>query len=152
EQSRDSIAGAVAPAAVHSSPLPAEPRAPEPVPYALFDPDLADLEETDEEGEEGIVFRMTRRVLPGEETLAGTFRLEFPAGLRTASFHVPFVPSLAATPEVQCEMTDGDDSIRVKVGLVLPWGVRFDARRADAEDDAFLVVAFHASIARTDAA
>jgi hypothetical protein len=140
-----------------SSPVIAAVAEPEPpVPFALFHPESESETEAEAapEGDEdrGVVFAMTRRAgEEGEDSLQGTLRLDLPAGRRQATFHIPFIPPFASAPRFECE-ADGDDSLRVKVGLVLPWGARIEARRSHAEDEATVDVAFQATLPAPNAA
>ena len=67
----------------------------------------------------------------GGETLNGTIRVVFGVGQKRAHLHVPFSPPLAGLPEVECEAVS-DDSVRCKVAVRQPYGIRIEARRSDA--------------------
>ncbi len=67
----------------------------------------------------------------GGEMIEGTIKVHFEVGQKRAHLHVPFSPPLQGLPEVECEPTD-DDSIRLKVAVRQPYGIRIEARRSDA--------------------
>jgi len=67
----------------------------------------------------------------GGEMIDGTIRVFFEVGQKRAHLHVPFSPPLAGLPEVECEAVS-DDSVRCKVALRQPYGIRIEARRSDA--------------------
>ncbi len=69
----------------------------------------------------------------GGEMIEGTIKVFFEQGQKRAHLHVPFSPPLAGLPEVECEPT-GDDPIRLKVAVRQPYGVRIEARRAEANE------------------
>ena len=69
----------------------------------------------------------------GGEMIEGTIKVFFEQGQKRAHLHVPFSPPLAGLPEVECEPT-GDDPIRLKVAVRQPYGVRIEARRAEASE------------------
>lgn len=67
----------------------------------------------------------------GGEMIEGTIRVFFEVGQKRAHLHVPFTPPLAGLPEVECEAVS-DDSVRCKVAVRQPYGIRIEARRSDA--------------------
>ena len=67
----------------------------------------------------------------GGEMIDGTIHLSFKVGQKRAHLHVPFSPPLAGLPEVECEAIR-DDSVRCKVAVRQPYGIRIEARRSDA--------------------
>lgn len=67
----------------------------------------------------------------GGEMIDGTIRVFFEVGQKRAHLHVPFSPPLAGLPEVECEAV-GDDSVRCKVAVRQPYGIRIEARRSEA--------------------
>ena len=69
----------------------------------------------------------------GGEMIEGTVKVFFEVGQKRAHLHVPFSPPLAGLPEVECEPAD-DQSIRIKVAVRQPYGVRIEARRAEASE------------------
>jgi len=67
----------------------------------------------------------------GGEMIEGTIRVFFEVGQKRAHLHVPFSPPLAGLPEVECEAVS-DDSVRCKVAVRQPYGIRIEARRSEA--------------------
>ena len=67
----------------------------------------------------------------GGEMVDGTIRVFFEVGQKRAHLHVPFSPPLEGLPEVECEAVS-DDSVRCKVAVRQPYGIRIEARRSDA--------------------
>ncbi len=67
----------------------------------------------------------------GGEMIDGTIRVFFEVGQKRAHLHVPISPPLAGLPEVECEAVS-DDSVRCKVAVRQPYGIRIEARRSDA--------------------
>ena len=67
----------------------------------------------------------------GGEMVDGTIRVYFEVGQKRAHLHVPFSPPLHGLPEVECEAIS-DDSVRCKVAVRQPYGIRIEARRSDA--------------------
>ncbi len=67
----------------------------------------------------------------GGEMVDGTIRVFFEVGQKRAHLHVPFSPPLEGLPEVECEAIS-DDSVRCKVAVRQPYGIRIEARRSDA--------------------
>jgi len=67
----------------------------------------------------------------GGEMIDGTIRVFFEVGQKRAHLHVPFSPPLPGLPEVECEAVR-DDSVRCKVAVRQPYGIRIEARRSDA--------------------
>ena len=67
----------------------------------------------------------------GGEMVDGTIRVYFEVGQKRAHLHVPFSPPLEGLPEVECEAIS-DDSVRCKVAVRQPYGIRIEARRSDA--------------------
>lgn len=70
------------------------------------------------------------RTSGGEEAIEGTVRCSFSPRQRSASAHVAFCPPFAGPPRVTARLISGPKA-RVRVGLVLIHGVRFDIRLAD---------------------
>jgi hypothetical protein len=79
----------------------------------------------------------------GGEMIEGTIKVFFEVGQKRAHLHVPFSPPLAGLPEVECEPV-GDDPIRLKVAVRQPYGVRIEARRAEAAEALRTEVSFAA--------
>lgn len=69
----------------------------------------------------------------GGEMIEGTIKVFFEVGQKRAHLHVPFSPPLGGQPEVECEPAH-DDGVRVKVAVRQPYGIRIEARRAEAAD------------------
>lgn len=70
-----------------------------------------------------------RRTESGGDSLEALLRVEFAAGQREASIHVPIQPAFAGMPEVECEPLD-EAEVHLKVAAVHPYGVRIEAKRA----------------------
>lgn len=82
----------------------------------------------------------------GGERVEGSVQVEFAAGQKQATVHIPFVPALSSNPRVECHAIDGAQ-VRLKVGLVQTFGTRIEVRRADAGENALAVeIAFSAAI------
>jgi hypothetical protein len=86
-------------------------------------------EDQNQDDDENDVFqRLTRaRDSKGRDVLYGTLRADLAADQRTVAMHVAFCPPFATTPHVDVEQTVGPD-VRIKLGQVLPYGARLDAR------------------------
>ena len=67
----------------------------------------------------------------GGELIEGTMKICFDQGQKRANLHIPFTPPLPGIPEVECESVD-EESLRIRVPELQPWGIRIEARRADA--------------------
>jgi len=67
----------------------------------------------------------------GSEMVEGTIKVFFEVGQKRAYLHVPFSPPLEGLPEVECEAVS-DDSVRCKVAVRQPYGIRIEVRRSDA--------------------
>jgi hypothetical protein len=82
--------------------------------------------------DDGAEQHLTRRLgALGDETIAGEVRLRFAAGQRTAEAHVAFCPPLPRRPEVEFAVAAGPPA-RLEIGQLLPQGVRFDVKLAQA--------------------
>lgn len=87
---------------------------------------------------------MTRQSLPdGTEQIEGSIRVSFAVGQRAASVHVPFSPSFAAVPQVECEI-DGDDPARWKLAVVYAYGMRVDLKRESNDEPAEIELSYSA--------
>ncbi len=85
------------------------------------------LDQTDAPGE-GAMQRMVRRREPdGEQSIEGWVRAEFAPGQRHAMAHLAICPPLERTPQCYAEQSDGPPA-QVKIGQVLPYGVRFEIK------------------------
>lgn len=79
----------------------------------------------------------------GGEMIEGTIEVFFEIGQKRAHLHVPFSPPLPGVPEVECEPV-GEDSIRVRVAVRQPYGIRIEARRSEASEALKTEVSFAA--------
>jgi len=79
----------------------------------------------------------------GGEMIEGTIVAFFEVGQKRAHLHVPFSPPLPGLPEVECEPV-GEESIRVKVAVRQPYGIRIEARRAEASESLKTEISFAA--------
>ena len=79
----------------------------------------------------------------GGEMIEGTIPVFFEIGQKRAHLHVPFSPPLPGLPEVECEPV-GEDSIRLKVAVRQPYGIRIEARRSDAAESLKTEISFAA--------
>lgn len=84
------------------------------------------------ENEENVVSHLQRRTTMDEDVLEGQLVATFLGGLRQTVLHVPFAPSFAQVPHVDCEASDGDD-VRIKVAAVFTYGVRLELKRSGSE-------------------
>lgn len=74
----------------------------------------------------------------GSERIEGTIRVNFEAGQRQATVHIPFIPALATMPRIDCHPLDGSH-VRLKVGLAQKFGTRIEARRSDSGAEPLVV-------------
>ncbi len=79
----------------------------------------------------------------GGEMIEGTIPVMFEIGQKRAHLHVPFSPPLPGLPEVECEPTS-EDSIRLKVAVRQPYGIRIEARRSEASESLKTEISFAA--------
>ncbi len=79
----------------------------------------------------------------GGEMIEGTIPVFFEIGQKRAHLHVPFSPPLPGLPEVECEPM-GEDSIRLKVALRQPYGIRIEARRSETAESLKTEISFAA--------
>jgi hypothetical protein len=79
----------------------------------------------------------------GGEMVEGTIQVFFEVGQKRAHLHGPFSPPLAGLPEVECEPAS-DDQVRLKVAVRQPYGVRIEARRAEASESLRTEISFAA--------
>ena len=71
---------------------------------------------------------MTREVLTGGvEVVRGTCSVVIPAGQCLAVQHIGFVPALSSTPEMQCDVVDGEP-VTLHVAKCVPFGARIEVR------------------------
>jgi hypothetical protein len=69
----------------------------------------------------------------GNDTLVGRIRVRLEPGARSQRAHVAFCPPFASAPGVTLEASDPSGP-QVRVGQVLPQGVRFDLKRRSGSD------------------
>ena len=94
----------------------------------------------DPPGAPGLPNTMERFVAPDRmEYVEGTVELEFAPGQSRAVCHLPFMPPLAAQPDVECEVVD-DSDIRVKAAEVRTYGLRIEGKRRDSTHAQFVDV------------
>ena len=79
----------------------------------------------------------------GGEMIEGTIPVFFEIGQKRAHLHVPFSPPLPGLPEVECEPV-GEDSVRLKVAVRQPYGIRIEARRSEASESLKTEISFAA--------
>jgi hypothetical protein len=80
----------------------------------------------------------------GRDVLHGWSRVTFAPGQRTAAIHVAFCPPFLAIPGVWVQASTGPDC-RVKIGQLMPYGMRLDVRLSQVDREAVEVtVAFAA--------
>lgn len=95
--------------------------------------------------DEDTTFWMTRKQVDEDgilgEVIEGSVRVVLVAGQKTTSVHLPISPALPAIPVIECDVTNAD-GIRIKVGEVRTFGVRFDLRRTSAAEDVSAEVGF----------
>jgi hypothetical protein len=83
----------------------------------------------------------------GADRLAGTLTARFAPGQVTAHVHVAFCPPFSRVPQLDFRQVAGP-SARIKVGQLLPHGVRFDVKReGPATDSASLCLEMRAAYA-----
>lgn len=100
---------------------------------------------TSDAGPADVVQQLTRgSTATGSDTLVGRIRVRLDAGVRSQRAHVAFCPPFDGTPSVAVEATDPSGP-QVRVGQVLPQGVRFDLKRRSGSDlDAVVEIRFRA--------
>lgn len=83
-----------------------------------------------EEVEGQVTQQLTRmQTADGADIINARVIVAFEPGQRAASIHVAFCPPFDVLPEVEFEQTDGPES-RIKLGQLLPQGVRLDVKLA----------------------
>jgi hypothetical protein len=84
----------------------------------------------DDEPHGQITHQLTRmQTADGGDIINARVAAAFEPGQRTTSIHVAFCPPFAVLPEVEFEQTDGPEA-RIKLGQLLPQGVRLDVKLA----------------------
>ena len=112
--------------------------------FAVFDPLTEDDEESEESTDALVTQRMTRQTLPdGVEEIEGSVRVQFAAGQRIVSVHVPFSPPFAVAPQVECELVS-DEEVRSKVSVVYPYGIRIELKRSRSDSEAEVELCYSA--------
>jgi hypothetical protein len=85
-----------------------------------------------------------RREKDGSQRLCGWLRMPVEVGQRTGNLHVAFCPPFEKTPQIDVEQYSGP-SCRVKVGQVLPYGVRLEVKLDElAEESDSILLRFSA--------
>jgi len=75
-----------------------------------------------------VVQWMSRRKLAGgTEHIEGAVQVPFLPGQKQAALHVPFIPPLGESPQVECHLVD-DRSARLRVSAVQPYGARIEVK------------------------
>ncbi|REJ86860.1 MAG: hypothetical protein DWQ34_26645 [Planctomycetota bacterium] len=82
----------------------------------------------------GVVQQMTRRTHDGTDELECVFRVEFAAGQRETSVHIPIWPAFYEIPNVECEPLDESD-VSTTAAAVHTYGVRIDIRLPQASGE-----------------
>ncbi|QGJ71394.1 Hypothetical protein PBC10988_30990 [Planctomycetales bacterium 10988] len=87
----------------------------------------ADHEEVEGESD-GAISRQTRYRTETEEQVVGWCEVSFAAGQRTASAHIGFCPPLPSTPEIEAEITQGEE-VRLTSKQTLLHGAGWELKR-----------------------
>ena len=88
----------------------------------------------------------------GYDTVQARLRGALAPGQRALSLHVAFCPPLESTPQVELRQLDGA-AAQIKVGQVLPYGVRVDVRLQHfSEDTEVVLIELLARVASTPTA
>lgn len=99
------------------------------------------------------VWQQTNRAYAadGADVLRGTLRAVLAVGQRTANVHLAFCPPFARLPQLDYRQTDGPPA-RVKLGQLLPYGVRLDVKLDEpAEASSTVLLELTAKEARAEA-
>jgi hypothetical protein len=75
----------------------------------------------------------------GSESIEGWIRVAFEPGQRSAAAHLAICPPLDRLPECFAEQMEGL-AAQVKIGLVLPYGVRFEVKLDEPAEEAGSVI------------
>lgn len=71
-----------------------------------------------------------RKGIDGTEMLIGNLLAHFQPGARHEVVHIPLSPPFPCIPQVQCDLVKAtNESVRVKVAAVFPFGIRLEFRR-----------------------
>ena len=122
------------------------------IPSSLNTPSKATLSKTAEPDaaetmDDTILQQMIRsKTAEGLDRLDGTFCVEFPAEVLTATVHIPFCPAFEHIPKVQ--VFPADESLQATLRITSPktYGVRVDVKRNNAASDRFHVDRFHFAV------
>ena len=69
-----------------------------------------------------------------QEQIEGEIAVVLATGQKLAVVHVPFVPALAARPQVECRVDiDSDAQVRFKVASINSYGIRIEIRRSGSD-------------------
>lgn len=79
----------------------------------------------------------------GGEMIEGTGTAMFAVGQKRVHLHVALSPPMAGVPLVECEPA-GEESVRVRVALRQPYGIRIEVRRTEASTALNAEIAFSA--------
>lgn len=79
----------------------------------------------------------------GGEMIEGTGTAIFAVGQKRVHLHVALSPPMAGVPLVECEPV-GEESLRVRVALRQPYGIRIEVRRTEASNALNAEIAFSA--------
>ena len=79
----------------------------------------------------------------GGEMIEGTGTAMFAVGQKRVHLHVALSPPMAGVPLVECEPA-GEESVRVRVALRQPYGIRIEVRRTEASTVLNAEIAFSA--------
>lgn len=82
----------------------------------------------------------------GIDRIQGGVTLDFPAGIKTLTYHLPFSPPLPSVPTIECEQVGGSP-VRVKEAFCRTYGARLEIRRAHAETDDHIELLFDVAAA-----
>lgn len=111
--------------------------------YASWLPTTAPLTSIvaiDATGDDTPSCELVRRKLPdGSHVWLGTLWIEFSAGQRTATEHLPFCPAFPGVPTVEFAQLDGP-AARLRLGQALPNGARLEVKLASVAKTAEVVV------------
>lgn len=104
------------------------PRRSKPVPSREPTEQIAALRTATEQPEAHVWQHISRAYeAEGADVLRGTLRAFLAAGQRTAHVHLAFCPPFARLPQFDFRQSDGP-SAHVKLGQLLPYGVRLDVK------------------------
>lgn len=67
-----------------------------------------------------------------QEHIEGEITVVMASGQKLAVVHVPFVPPLAARPQIECRVDNGSP-VRIKVASINSYGIRIEIRRSGSD-------------------